>query len=38
LSLVEPTEPDLQGVVSPEHRVDALKRYPDPRNILGLLY
>ena len=38
LSLVEPTEPDLQGVVSPEHRDDALKRYPDPRNILGLLY
>ena len=38
LSMVEPTEPDLQGVVSPEHRDDALKRYPDPRNILGLLY
>ena len=38
LSLIEPTEPDLQGVVSPEHRDDALKRYPDPRNILGLLY
>ena len=38
LSMVEPTEPDLEGVVSPEHRDDALKRYPDPRNILGLLY
>jgi len=38
LSLVEPKVPDLEGVVAPEHRKAALKRYPDPRNILGRLY
>ena len=38
LSLIEPEVPDLEGVVAPEHREDALKRYPDPRNILGRLY
>ena len=38
LSLIEPEVPDLEGVVTPEHREDALKRYPDPRNILGRLY
>jgi len=38
LTLVEPTEPDLEGVVTLEHREAALKRYPDPRNILGQLY
>ena len=38
LTLVEPTEPDLEGVVAHEHREEALKRYPDPRNILGQLY
>jgi murein DD-endopeptidase MepM/ murein hydrolase activator NlpD len=38
LSLVEPSVPDLEGVVAPEHREAALKQYPDPRNILGRLY
>ena len=38
LSFVEPSEPDLQGVVSPENREQALEMYPDPRNILGNLY
>jgi len=38
LTLVKPTEPDLEGVVTLEHREAALKRYPDPRNILGQLY
>lgn len=38
LTFVEPTEPDLQGVVAPHDREDALERYPDPRNILGKLY
>ncbi|MGB1632047.1 MAG: peptidoglycan DD-metalloendopeptidase family protein [Candidatus Poseidoniaceae archaeon] len=38
LSLIEPEVPDLEGVVAPEQREDALKRYPDPRNILGRLY
>ncbi len=38
LTLVEPIEPDLEGVVTHEQRDAALKRYPDPRNILGRLY
>ena len=38
LSLIEPEVPDLEGVVAPEYREDALKRFPDPRNILGRLY
>lgn len=38
LSFVEPLVPDLQGVVSPEKREEALEIYPDPRNILGNLY
>ena len=38
LSLIEPTKPDLEGVVRPEDREQALLRYPDPRNILGRLY
>ena len=38
LSFVEPSKPDLQGVVSPENREQALEIYPDPRNILGNLY
>jgi murein DD-endopeptidase MepM/ murein hydrolase activator NlpD len=38
LSFEEPSEPDLQGVVSPKDRETALLRYPDPRNILGKLY
>ena len=38
LSFVEPSKPELQGVVSPENREQALEIYPDPRNILGNLY
>tara|TARA_B100001996_G_C18621765_1_gene578023 strand:+ start:153 stop:767 length:615 start_codon:yes stop_codon:yes gene_type:complete len=38
LTFVEPTEPDLEGVVAPHNRDEALQRYPDPRNILGRLY
>lgn len=38
LSMEEPVVPDLEGVVSPENRADALRLYPDPRNILGNLY
>ena len=38
LSFVEPTRPDLEGVVKPDDREEALLQYPDPRNILGRLY
>ena len=38
LSLVEPEQADLPGVVTPEDRTQALLDYPDPRNILGMLY
>lgn len=38
LSLVEPQQADLPGVVTPEDRTQALLDYPDPRNILGMLY
>ena len=38
LSLSEPKEPDLPGVVTPEDRDQALLDYPDPRNILGMVY
>ncbi len=38
LTFVEPTEPDLEGVVAPHNRDEALQRYPDPRNLLGRLY
>lgn len=38
LSLGEPNEPDLPGVVRPDDRDQALIDYPDPRNILGMVY
>ena len=38
LSLVEPTTHDLPGVVAPEDREQALKKYPDPRLVLGPIY
>ena len=38
LSLVEPETHDLPGVVSLEHRKQALLDYPDPRLVLGRLY
>ena len=38
LSLIEPQHADLPGVVTPENRIQALLDYPDPRNILGMLY
>ena len=38
LSLKEPKKPDLPGVVTPENRNQALIDYPDPRNILGMVY
>ena len=38
LSLIEPQHADLPGVVTPESRTQALLDYPDPRNILGMLY
>ncbi len=38
MALAEPAVCDLPGVVAPEERLDALKRYPDPRLICGPLY
>ena len=38
LSLTEPKKPDLPGVVTPENRDEALLNFPDPRNILGMVY
>ena len=38
LSLVEPTTHDLPGVVAPEDRERSLKKYPDPRLVLGPIY
>jgi murein DD-endopeptidase MepM/ murein hydrolase activator NlpD len=38
LSFVEPETHDMPGVVSQEDREDALKVYPDPRLVLGLVY
>ena len=38
LSYEEPKIPDMPGVVSDEDREDALKKYPDPRLVLGSLY
>ena len=38
LSVVEPTTHDLPGVVSRTERASALRRYPDPRTVLGPLY
>lgn len=38
LSVERPTEPDMPGVVYEKDREAALKRYPDPRLVLGPLY
>lgn len=38
LSLEEPEKADLPGVVAPENRDQALLNFPDPRNILGMVY
>ena len=38
LSLSEPEKADLPGVVTPENRDKALLNFPDPRNILGMVY
>lgn len=38
LSVVEPTDGDMPGVVHPSDRGQALQVYPDPRLILGDLY
>lgn len=38
LSFEHPSGPDMPGVVSEDEHRNALKKYPDPRIILGLLY
>ena len=38
LSLIEPETHDMPGVVAPGDREQALKDYPDPRNVLGPIY
>lgn len=38
LSLIEPETHDMPGVVSDAQHADALKTYPDPRDVLGMLY
>ncbi len=38
LSLVRPEVADLPGAVSDDDREEALRRYPDPRLVLGALY
>lgn len=38
LSLVRPEVADLPGAVSDADREEALRRYPDPRLVLGALY
>ena len=38
LSRVPPRGHDLPGVVAPSERAEALRRYPDPRLVLGALY
>ena len=38
LSLVKPETHDLPGVVAKEERESALKKYPDPRLVLGPIY
>ncbi len=38
LSVDEPETHDMPGVVSPEERESALKKYPDPRMSLGPIY
>ncbi|WP_440999174.1 peptidoglycan DD-metalloendopeptidase family protein [Fodinibius sp. SL11] len=38
LSVEDPKEADMPGVVAPENREEALETYPDPRIVLGNLY
>lgn len=38
LSLEDPGEADMPGVVAEEDREEALKKFPDPRLVLGDLY
>ncbi len=38
LSVEDPQEADMPGVVAPEDREEALQTYPDPRIVLGDLY
>ncbi|NGP90068.1 peptidoglycan DD-metalloendopeptidase family protein [Fodinibius halophilus] len=38
LSVEDPGEADMPGVVSPDKRDKALDLYPDPRSVLGKLY
>ncbi len=38
LSVKDPGEADMPGVVSEEEAMEALERYPDPQIILGKLY
>ena len=38
LSVIEPETHDLPGVVSMEDRESALRKFPDPRLVLGPLY
>ena len=38
LSLLRPSTHDMPGVVAPSERDAALRRYPDPRLVLGALY
>ncbi len=38
LSVEDPGEADMPGVVAEQDRKEALKKYPDPRTVLGRLY
>lgn len=38
LSMEDPGEADMPGVVAEEERAEALEKYPDPRLVLGDLY
>jgi len=38
LSVEDPEEADMAGVVAEENRAQALQKYPDPRLVLGALY
>jgi len=38
LSLERPENCDMPGVVNPDQRESALRKYPDPRLVLGQLY
>ena len=38
LSVEDPGEADMPGVVVPENREEALQKYPDPRLVVGSLY